>query len=149
MVSSGPHAKGHYHVVPLCSAYKEIFASLGGTPQAIFGDRDLAGYHTGRAAVLRCPCPHCGARMIVIEVFAPRWRRSLSAQRQSTSRSPVDTLHATTETPHCTLHTHPGRPVPASRPPSGAKIKSHSARCPAGAKLPATSWLGVFWTPAA
>ena len=27
---------------------------------------------------LRCPCPHCGARMIVIEVFArgcePRWR---------------------------------------------------------------------------
>ena len=28
--------------------------------------------------VLRCPCPHCGARMIVIEVFArgsePRWR---------------------------------------------------------------------------
>jgi hypothetical protein len=28
--------------------------------------------------VLPCPCPHCGARMIVIEVFArgcePRWR---------------------------------------------------------------------------
>ena len=28
--------------------------------------------------VLRCPCPHCGARMIVIEVFArgcePKWR---------------------------------------------------------------------------
>ena len=28
--------------------------------------------------VLRCPCPHCGARMIVIEVFArgcePKWQ---------------------------------------------------------------------------
>jgi hypothetical protein len=55
----------------------------------------------------------------------------------------------------CTLpgslaHTHAGRLVPASRPSWPArKSNPHSARCPAGAKLPATSCLGAFWTPAA
>ena len=32
--------------------------------------RPAAGGRTGRAARRRPPCPHCGARMIVIEVFA-------------------------------------------------------------------------------
>jgi hypothetical protein len=57
---------------------------------------------------------------------------------------------------HCTLsgplaHTHAGRLVPASRPPSPPARKSnpHSARGKAGAKLPATSCLGAFRTPAA
>src|SRR5262249_22000664 len=57
---------------------------------------------------------------------------------------------------HCALpgspaHTHAGRLVPASRPPSPPARKSnpHSARGTAGAKLPATSCLGAFWTPAA
>ena len=48
------------------------------------------------------------------------------------------------------LHAHPGCLAPASRPPSRPARKSnpHSARCPAGAKLPATSCLGASWTPA-
>ena len=41
--------------------------------------------HEPRA--LRCPCPHCGARMIVIEVFArgcePRWRPTPTANDTS------------------------------------------------------------------
>jgi hypothetical protein len=43
------------------------------------------------------------------------------------------------------------RLVLASRPPSppGRKSNPHSARGTAGAKLPATSCLGAFWTPAA
>jgi hypothetical protein len=56
---------------------------------------------------------------------------------------------------HCTLpgslaHAHAGRLVPLSRPPSPPARKSnpHSARGTAGAKLPATSCLGAFWTPA-
>jgi hypothetical protein len=56
---------------------------------------------------------------------------------------------------HCLLpgslaHTHAGRLAPASRPPSPPARKSnlHSARGTAGAKLPATSCLGAFWTPA-
>src|SRR5271166_2739998 len=45
---------------------------------------------------------------------------------------------------HCRL-------APASHPPSWPAQKSnpHSARRPAGAKLPATSCLGAFWTPPA
>ena len=63
------------------------------------------------------------------------------------TRPPNSPLHAS----RFPLHTHPGRPAPASRPPPWPARKSnpHSARCPAEAKLPATSCLGAFWTPAA
>jgi hypothetical protein len=46
---------------------------------------------------------------------------------------------------------HAGRLARTSRPPSppARKSNSHSARGTAGAKLPATSCLGAFWTPAA
>jgi hypothetical protein len=57
---------------------------------------------------------------------------------------------------NCTLpgslvHTHAGRLVPAlrSRPSPAPKSNSHSARCTAGAKLPATSCLGAFGCRAA
>src|SRR5438309_1481410 len=48
------------------------------------------------------------------------------------------------------LSTHPGRFLAVLRPPSSSALTSnpHSARCPAGAQLPATSCLGAFWTPA-
>jgi hypothetical protein len=51
--------------------------------------------------------------------------------------------------PGSLAHTHAGRLMPASRPPSPPARKSnpHSARGTAGAKLPATSCLGAFWTP--
>ena len=47
------------------------------------------------------------------------------------------------------LSTHPGRFLAVLRPPSRSALTSnpHSARCPAGAQLPATSCLGAFWTP--
>jgi hypothetical protein len=47
------------------------------------------------------------------------------------------------------LSTHPGRFRAVLRPPSRPALTSnpHSARCPAGAQLPATSCLGAFWTP--
>ena len=53
--------------------------------------------------------------------------------------------------PGSLAHTHAGRLAPASRPPLSPARKSnpHSARRAAGAKLPATSCLGAFWTPAA
>ena len=42
----------------------------------------LAGPILQAPRVLPCPCPRCGARMIVIEVFAsgrqPRWRPTAS-----------------------------------------------------------------------
>jgi hypothetical protein len=49
--------------------------------------------------------------------------------------------------PH--MSTHPGRFRAVLRPPSSSALTSnpHSARCPAGAQLPATSCLGAFWTP--
>ena len=47
------------------------------------GRDDRRGGDVHAPRVLRCPCPHCGTRMIVIEVFArgcePRWRPTPSS----------------------------------------------------------------------
>src|SRR6266850_5677669 len=69
-------------------------------------------------------------------------------------RAPADALRALAEMPIAgsspRLSTHPGRFLAVLRPPSSSALTSnpHSARCPAGAQLPATSCLGAFWTPA-
>jgi hypothetical protein len=84
----------------------------------------------------------------------------VAASRSNTRRSiyqpSVAALHAPAETPTA-LSSVPRyadiarRLVLASRLPSrGAPaLNPHSARCSAGAKFPATSCLGAFWTPAA
>src|SRR5215472_10119195 len=68
-------------------------------------------------------------------------------------RAPADTLRALAEMPIAgsppRLSTHPDRFLAGLHPPSTSALTSnpHSARCPAGAQLPATSYLGAFWTP--
>jgi hypothetical protein len=51
----------------------------------------------GEPRVLPCPCPHCGGRMIVIEVFArgcePRYRPALHATTRPVVRTTLDVLH--------------------------------------------------------
>ena len=67
--------------------------------------------------------------------------------------SAADPLRALAEMPMAgsppRLSTHPGRFLAALHPPSRSALTSnpHSARCPAGPQLPATSCLGAFWTP--
>src|ERR1700758_260561 len=68
-------------------------------------------------------------------------------------RAPADALRAVAEMVIAgsppRLSTHPDRFLAALHPPSRSALTSnpHSARCPAGAQLPATSCLGAFWTP--
>src|SRR6202008_2940474 len=68
-------------------------------------------------------------------------------------RAPADAFRALAEMPIAgsppRLSTHPGRFLAVLRLPSRSELTSnpHSARCPAGAQLPATSCLGAFWTP--
>src|SRR5246127_808764 len=68
-------------------------------------------------------------------------------------RAPADALRALAEMPIAgsppPLSTPPDRFLAALHPPSSSALTSnpHSARCPAGAQLPATSCLGAFWTP--
>src|ERR1700738_4668797 len=70
-------------------------------------------------------------------------------------RAPADALRALAEMPIAgyppRLPTHPGRFLAVLRPPSRSALTSnpHSARCPAGAQLSATSCLGAFQTPVA
>src|ERR1700741_3166395 len=90
----------------------------------------------------------------VVEAFCP-----VAASRSNTRRSihqpPVAELHAPAEMPTA-LSSVPRyadiarRRVRASRLPSRAAtaLNPHSARCLAGAQLPATSCLDGFWTPA-
>jgi Putative transposase len=51
----------------------------------------------GEPRVLPCPCPHCGGRMIVIEVFArgcvPRYRPALHATTRPVVQTTLDVLH--------------------------------------------------------
>ena len=67
-------------------------------------------------------------------------------------RAPADALRALAEMPVAgsppRLSTHPDRFLAVLRPPSSSALTSnpHSACCPAGAQLPATSCLGAFWT---
>src|ERR1700758_345220 len=68
-------------------------------------------------------------------------------------RAPADALRAVAEMVIAgsppRLSTHADRFLAVLRPPSRSALTSnpHSARCPAGAQLPATSCLGAFWTP--
>src|SRR5262249_40408650 len=68
-------------------------------------------------------------------------------------RAPADAPRALAEMPIAgsppRLSTHPDRFLAALHPPSTSTLTSnpHSARCPVGAQLPATSCLGAFWTP--
>jgi hypothetical protein len=68
-------------------------------------------------------------------------------------RAPADALRAFAEMPIAgsppRLSTHPDRLLAVLHPPSRSALTSnpHSARCPAGPQLPATSCLGAFWTP--
>ena len=80
--------------------------------------------------VLPCPCPRCGARMIVIEVFARGCGQAGARCRARSTRHDAGLLAA--------LH-------PSST--SALTSNPHSTRCPAGAQLPATSCLRAFWTP--
>ena len=87
----------------------------------------------------------------VVEAFC-RVAISRSNPRRSIHQPSVAALHAPVEMP-TTLSSVPRsadiacRLVLASRLPSRAAPASHSARCLAGAQLPATSCLGAFWTP--
>ena len=66
--AAGFHRIRHYGLFANANRAETIAAAralLGAGPPA--ADPTAAGCHTPRA--LRSPCPHCGARMIVIEVF--------------------------------------------------------------------------------
>src|ERR1700756_5241900 len=87
----------------------------------------------------------------VVEAFCP-----VAASRSNTRRSihqpPVAELHAPAELPTALSSVHRYADIArrlASRLPSRAAptCDPHSARCSAGAQLPATSCLGAFWTP--
>jgi len=80
VLPKGFHRIRHYGILASASRAESIAkarALLGVAPPA--ADPQKQPDSTPDAPrVLRCPCPHCGARMIVIEVFArgcePRWR---------------------------------------------------------------------------
>jgi hypothetical protein len=80
VLPKGFHRIRHYGLLASANRAKSIAtarALLGVAPPAV--DPQKQPDSTPDAPpVLRCPCPHCGARMIVIEVFArgcePRWR---------------------------------------------------------------------------
>jgi hypothetical protein len=76
-----------------------------------------------------------------------RGRRTVRSLIRS-KRLPICLLRTLPISPVCRS---PGRILSASHPPSSSALPSnpHSARCTAGAQLPATSRLGAFWTPAA
>jgi len=80
----------------------------------------------------------------VIREHAPKARDFTN--RRYRHRGVVDEVRAG-EKPHQIQTAGPGLAV--LRPPSRSALTSnpHSARCPAGAQLPATSCLGAFWTP--
>ncbi len=100
----------------------------------------------------------CERRRLPVPLRWPHAGGDLSRRnpRQSTSRSPVDTLHAATEiriarvqAPLPTLSRSP-RATFAPTIITGATIKSSKRRPPARRpNLPATSCPGAFWTPAA
>src|ERR1700741_4194135 len=90
----------------------------------------------------------------VVEAFCPV-TASRSNARRSIPQPPVAALHAPAEMPTAFFSVpqyadNARRLVLASRLPSRAApaLNPHSARCLAGAQLPATSCLDGFWTPA-
>ena len=76
----GFHRIRHYGLLASANRAESIAtarALLGADPPAVEA-RKQPDITPDAPRVLRCPCPHCGARMIVIEVFArgcePTWR---------------------------------------------------------------------------
>ena len=123
----------------------------------------------GHLRVLPCPCPRCGARMIAIETFArgcePKWMPTPNSIDTSRARhlasvaafpvrfagSPpaaisldqiasIKSLRYSADLPYLQTHKSTSR-LPSSWAPA---LNPHSARCLAGAQLPATSCLGAF-----
>jgi putative transposase len=82
VLPKGFHRIRHYGLLASANRAKSIAtarALLGVAPPAVEVEAQKQPDITPDAPrVLPCPCPHCGARMIVIEVFArgcePRWR---------------------------------------------------------------------------
>jgi Putative transposase len=82
VLPKGFHRIRHYGFLASANRAESIAtarALLGVAPPAVEVEAQKQSDITSDAPrVLPCPCPHCGARMIVIEVFArgcePRWR---------------------------------------------------------------------------
>ena len=82
VLPKGFHRIRHYGLLASANRAASIAtarALLGVAPPAA-DPQDPPEVTPDAPRVLRCPCPHCGARMIVIEVFArgcePKWRPS-------------------------------------------------------------------------
>jgi hypothetical protein len=78
----GFHRIRHYGFLASANRAESIATAraLLGVTQPAVGPQKQPDSTPDAPRVLRCPCPHCGARMIVIEVFArgcePRWRQT-------------------------------------------------------------------------
>ena len=80
VLPKGFHRIRHYGLLASANRAESIAtarALLGVAPPAVEA-QERPDITPDAPRVLPCPCPHCGARMIVIEVFAsgcePRWR---------------------------------------------------------------------------
>jgi hypothetical protein len=79
VLPKGFHRIRHYGILASANRAESIATArtlLGVAPPA--APQEPPDSTPDAPRVLRCPCPHCGARMIVIEVFArgcePKWR---------------------------------------------------------------------------
>jgi hypothetical protein len=80
VLPKGFHRIRHYGLLASANRAESIAtarALLGADPPPVEAQKQ-PDITPDAPTVLRCPCPHCGARMIVIEVFArgcePKWR---------------------------------------------------------------------------
>jgi Putative transposase len=80
VLPKGFHRIRHYGILASANRAENIAtarALLGVAPSAAEPQKE-PDIIPDAPPVLPCPCPHCGARMIVIEVFArgcePKWR---------------------------------------------------------------------------
>ena len=80
VLPKGFHRIRHYGILAGANRAENIAtarALLGVAPPAAEAQKE-PDITPDAPSVLPCPCPHCGARMIVIEVFArgcePKWR---------------------------------------------------------------------------
>jgi hypothetical protein len=79
VLPKGFHRIRHYGILASANRAKSIATARalpGADPPAVEAQKE-PNITPDVPRVLPCPCPHCGARMIVIEVFArgcePRW----------------------------------------------------------------------------
>jgi len=115
----GFHRIRHYGLLPNATAPRNIakgrallnVVRLPATPQ------EQHGITTDTPRVLPCPCPRCGGRMIVIEVFArgcePRWRPMPSRVDQIMSQTALGASRL---------------PVPMRWPNAGSDLSRRSTR---------------------